>query len=455
MGRSLGYGLLAGLVGFALYVLFWPGPAPALRFEADRPGVGQGGTAATVHAQAARGVTKLRVEAVQGERRVLLDERAFTHPEPWAFWTKRLTETHLDVELSPSTVRDLAEGELTLVATAEGTAAWLRGPRVGYADRTFPVRLTPPEVGVTSRHNYAAQGGSGVVVYRVAPSALDEGARDGVRAGAWFFPGRALDDADPAARFALYGVPYELSASDEIRLVVEDNLGNAASVAFVERFFARPLSTDTIRLSTGFMEKVVPEILGRTPELSDQGDLLDNYLALNGGLRSENAQTLKELGESSREGFLWRDGFVQLPNSQVTSSFADRRTYMFEGKKVDQQDHLGFDLASVSAAPVPAANRGVVVLARYFGIYGNAVVIDHGSGLMSLYSHLSVIDVSEGQDVDKGDTLGRTGETGLAGGDHLHFTTMIRGLPVNPIEWWDPAWVRDRILGKLPIPPTE
>ena len=53
------------------------------------------------------------------------------------------------------------------------------------------------------------------------------------------------------------------------------------------------------------------------------------------------------------------------------SSFADRRTYVFDGKKVDQQDHLGFDLASVSSAPVPAANRGVVVRARYFGIYGN------------------------------------------------------------------------------------
>ena len=137
------------------------------------------------------------------------------------------------------------------------------------------------------------------------------------------------------------------------------------------------------------------------------------------------------------------------------SSFADRRTYVFGGKKVDQQDHLGFDLASVSSAPVPAANRGVVVLARYFGIYGNTVVLDHGVGLMSLYSHLSTIDVTEGQEVDKGHTLGRTGETGLAGGDHLHFTTLVRGLAVNPIEWWDPAWIRDRVLGKLAVPASE
>ena len=106
----------------------------------------------------------------------------------------------------------------------------------------------------------------------------------------------------------------------------------------------------------------------------------------------------------------------------------------------------------MKSAPVPAANAGVVVLARYFGIYGNTVVLDHGVGLMTLYSHLSTIDVTEGQPVDKGETLGRTGQTGLAGGDHLHFTTMIRGLAVNPIEWWDPAWVRDRVLGKLTAP---
>lgn len=131
------------------------------------------------------------------------------------------------------------------------------------------------------------------------------------------------------------------------------------------------------------------------------------------------------------------------------STFADHRTYVFEGGDVDQQDHLGFDLASVSGAPVPAANRGVVVMAHYFGIYGNTVVLDHGFGLMSLYAHLSSIAVAEGREVQKGEIIGHTGHTGLAGGDHLHFTLLIHGLPVTPLEWWDPAWVRNRITAKL------
>jgi murein DD-endopeptidase MepM/ murein hydrolase activator NlpD len=90
-----------------------------------------------------------------------------------------------------------------------------------------------------------------------------------------------------------------------------------------------------------------------------------------------------------------------------------------------------------------------VLLAHYFGIFGNAVVIDHGYGLMSLYGHLSSIGVREGQQVERGQELGRSGKTGLAGGDHLHFTMLLRGLPVNPVEWWDPHWIRDRLARKL------
>ena len=136
---------------------------------------------------------------------------------------------------------------------------------------------------------------------------------------------------------------------------------------------------------------------------------------------------------------------------------------MFEGKQVDTQDHLGFDLASLERAPVQAGNSGKVVLARYFGIFGNAVVIDHGFGLQTLYAHLSTISAKEGDEVARGTEVGRTGATGLAGGDHLHFTTVLHGLPVNPIEWWDAHWIRDRLKLKLgdalpwaeqaPVPP--
>jgi murein DD-endopeptidase MepM/ murein hydrolase activator NlpD len=138
-----------------------------------------------------------------------------------------------------------------------------------------------------------------------------------------------------------------------------------------------------------------------------------------------------------------------MPNGKVMASFADGRTYLYQGKVIDHQDHLGYDLAVTRQAPVPATNDGIVLNAGFLGIYGNAVVIDHGYGLMSIYGHLSSIAVTEGQKVARGETIGKTGETGLAGGDHLHFCTLLQGLPVNPVEWWDSHWIKDRIANKL------
>ncbi|MFP5286177.1 MAG: M23 family metallopeptidase, partial [Thermoanaerobaculia bacterium] len=156
-----------------------------------------------------------------------------------------------------------------------------------------------------------------------------------------------------------------------------------------------------------------------------------------------------EMGAKSEQKFLWNRPFEPMINAAITAAFADRRTYVYNGKNVDQQDHLGFDMASVERDAIRASNRGKVVLARYFGIYGNAVVIDHGYGLQSLYGHLSSIGVQEGQMVERGQELGRSGQTGLAGGDHLHFTMLLQGLAVTPVEWWDPHWIQDRIARKL------
>jgi murein DD-endopeptidase MepM/ murein hydrolase activator NlpD len=441
--------LALALLG-GLFLAFWPGPPPEVQAVPSRPGVGRGGTTVVFRVrEPSRGITGVRVEALHSGAATALGERVFPPASLW-IWKKGEVETEVPVEVGPGTVPGLAEGEITIRATALGTGAWLLGPRAAVRDLQLPVRLALPQLGVLSRQNYAAQGGSGIVVYRVAENVVETGGVDGVEAGGAFFPGLPLPGSGSATtRFALYGVPHDLTNDGEIQVVAEDPLGNRTAVTFVERYFPRPMKTDTIVLTADFMGKVVPEILSQNPELGDKGELLENYLAINRDLRAQNAETLRELGARSRENFLWSGRFDPLPGGAPTSAFADRRTYVFEGREVDRQDHLGFDLASVRGAPVPAANRGVVVLARYFGIYGNSVVLDHGAGLMSLYSHLSAIDVAPDQEVEKGQVIGRTGQTGLAGGDHLHFTLLIRGLPVNPIEWWDPKWIEDRILAKL------
>jgi murein DD-endopeptidase MepM/ murein hydrolase activator NlpD len=138
-----------------------------------------------------------------------------------------------------------------------------------------------------------------------------------------------------------------------------------------------------------------------------------------------------------------------LSNSKVEAAFADRRTYVYKGERVDQQDHVGFDLSVVQQTPIQASNDGKVIVADYFGIYGNAVIIDHGAGLLSLYGHMTSIDVKPGQMVKKGDVIGKSGSTGLAAGDHLHFGLFLQGVPVNPTEWWDGKWIQDHVLDRF------
>jgi hypothetical protein len=281
-------------------------------------------------------------------------------------------------------------------------------------------------------------------VYRVGESAV----RDGVRAGSWWFPGFPLPGGGNQDRFAFFAVPFDM-AELSVRLVVEDAAGNSAETGFIDKFFPKPFKSDDMEIGDAFLGKVVPEIMSQTPELKDRGNLVDNYLAINRELRQKDGEIVNQLAQKSQPAFLWNKPFSTIPNGKVMAGFAERRTYMYQGKVIDHQTHLGYDLAVTKQYPIPAANDGTVVYAKYFGIYGNAVLIDHGYGLMSIYGHLSSIGVKEGQKLSKGEIIGRTGETGLAGGDHLHFCTILQGLPVNPSEWCDGHWIQDRISKKL------
>ena len=173
------------------------------------------------------------------------------------------------------------------------------------------------------------------------------------------------------------------------------------------------------------------------------------FLKINGDLRRSNADEIVRIVSNTSASRLWSGPFVPLGNSQVEASFADHRTYLYKGAEVDRQVHLGFDLASTRSVPVVAANAGKVLNASWLGIYGNCVILDHGMGVASLYGHLSSFDVKVGDAVAKGQPLGRSGMTGLAGGDHLHFTMLVGGRAVNPVEWWDPHWIEDRVERKL------
>ncbi|HVS61955.1 MAG TPA: M23 family metallopeptidase [Thermoanaerobaculia bacterium] len=436
---------IAALVILVALAIFRVGHEPAVSIEPGMPGLGAATPIAIVIEEDQRGVGEVQAELVQGD--LVVPIGAVEHPQRpfWALWGPRTPSARIEAVVGRDSVEGLEEGNATIRVTAERAGTWLRRPEPVVAEAELPVRFRPPAIAVLSAFIYAAQGGSEAVVYRVGEHA----AIHGVRAGDAWFPGSPLPGGAPDERFVLFGIPYDLEDFAKIRLVVADDLGNEAAIPFLDRFTPKPYRRSTISLSDEFLQKVVPGIVAQTPGIEEGDTLLETYLWINGELRQRNSAHLLELGGRSAEELFIRRPFVQQPNSQVMDQFAAARTYRYGGETVDQQVHLGYDLASTRRAPVAAANRGRVLLAEYFGIYGNTVVLDHGYGLMSLYAHLSSIDVEPQQMVELGQSLGRTGETGLAGGDHLHFTVLVRGVPVNPDEWLDGAWIRNRIAAKL------
>ena len=346
----------------------------------------------------------------------------------------------------------LTNGPATLVVTASRQVFFGLRTVQSSATRELQVRLDPPRVAVASIHHFINLGGAEFVVLRATPEDVDAGIRVGdteYRA----YPGSAVGLTDPALRVAFFALKHDQDLNVRMSAFARDAAGNEVTTRLEHQPTRKVFLNSRIPIDQRFLDRVVPAIASNTPDLkvdtSSPEGLLKGFLTINGDLRKKNGETITALAAKSQPKMLWTEAFAQMGNSQVESRFADRRTYFFEDKEIDHQVHLGFDLASVQQAPVHASNAGVVVFADFLGIYGNCVIVDHGLGVQSLYAHLSSIGAKVGDAVTKGQELGRTGATGLAGGDHLHFTILLQGVPVNPVEWWDQHWLQDRVLRKI------
>jgi len=343
-------------------------------------------------------------------------------------------------------------GAATLIVEASRKTLYGLRTLTSSSRQDLTVRLDPPRVSVVSIHHFINLGGAEFVVLRATPDDVEAGVQVG-DARYRFYPGSAVGLSDPALRVGFFALRHDQDLNARITAFARDVAGNEVTTPVEHQPFVKKFVQSKIPVDQRFLDRVVPAIASHTPDLnvdtaSPEG-LLKGFLEINGNLRKKNADYIASLAAKSEPRMLWKDAFAQMGNSQVESRFADRRTYYFDDKEIDKQVHLGFDLASVQQAPVHASNAGVVVHADFLGIYGNCVILDHGLGVQTLYAHLSSIGVKVGDAVTKGQELGRTGATGLAGGDHLHFTILLQGTPVNPVEWWDQHWLQDRVLRKI------
>jgi murein DD-endopeptidase MepM/ murein hydrolase activator NlpD len=344
-----------------------------------------------------------------------------------------------------SKIAGVKEGPAVLRVSAKDGSLWkFFGGNETVLQKEFTIDITAPSIDLIADDRYVNFGGAGAIVYKPAADTTTSG----VKVGDYFFPGfpGAVKD-HPDHFLVLFAHPYNVPANTKASLVATDKAGNTREMPLVYELKNVKYRKSTIALSERFIQDKV------TPLLEDvaarQGGPKDIFIAVNKRLRKENEDRIAAITKKASPSLLWQGAFLQLSNSKVEANFADERTYTYNNEAIDTAYHLGYDLSVTKRYPVEAANSGTVAFAGNLGIYGNTVILDHGLGLFTLYSHLSAIDVKEGDSIKQKQIIGRTGETGLAGGDHLHYGVFLHGVAVLPVEWWDPKWINDNIQPKL------
>jgi murein DD-endopeptidase MepM/ murein hydrolase activator NlpD len=445
---------VAALAAGVTYVIAGRGAPPVIAIAKPDRFVGQAGTVDVTAAAPKARFTALSVTLEQNGKSTPL----YSSASPGTATIANVDANTLRIT-RPIGKRDLPElqqGAARIVVTATRPSLLNLRQLTSTASKDFQVRLEPPRIAVVSTKHYINLGGSEMVVYKATPPDV----QSGVRVGEIEYPGfpaagAGVEGADPSLKVAFLALLHDQDLNTRIQVFARDEAGNETKASFVDNVFPKPFKKSRIPLDDKFINRVVPEILEHSPELKMTApaegtpEMLQAFLRINGELRKINADQIAAMAAKTSPTRLWDGPFVQLGNSQVEASFADHRTYVYGNKEVDQQTHLGFDLAVTAHVPVLAANNGVVVNASWLGIYGNCVIIDHGLGVQTLYGHLQSFDVKVGDKVTRGQPVGRSDSTGLAGGDHLHFTQLVGGRMVNPVEWWDAHWIADRVDRKL------
>ena len=354
------------------------------------------------------------------------------------FFKRRVPPRDVTVRVGKNIDPALHDGKARMTLSATGND--FRGST---ARKSFDVDVitAPPRISADAVQHYINQGGSEMATFTPSGSWTEAG----VKVGDYAFRSFPLPK-QPGQYFSLFAFSWQLPVDTPVYVYATNPSGAMARASFWYKIFPKKFRASTIRLEDMNLDRMVNQI---DPDHKIEGDLLHRFLYINGEMRKKNNKTLADLRFQTAPEFLWKGAFLPMVDSTVESRFADRRTYSWQGKKVDEQVHLGFDLAKLAHSPIPASNDGRVIWAEELGIYGNCVVIDHGYGLQSIYGHLSEFLIKKGDMVKKGQIIGKTGSTGLASGDHLHFTMQVDGVQVNAVEWWDPHWVHDRILSKL------
>lgn len=427
--------LLAGAAGWLYFADYLDRGKPVIKLNQDIIAIGRQKEIGMTLTDAASGLASLKVEIIQDNKSHILFQETFpsrTHKQKSVQLI--INTDDLKLKNGPAVI-SITAIDCSLFKNEAILAAQIK------------IDTVPPQIAVLNPINYINQGGTGFITYRASkPTVLT-----GVFVDNRFSPGHTILINNKPTSVAYFALPMDASnAKTKIFIFARDEAGNENRISMPYNIKPKKFRSDKVNLGDSFLQQKMPEFQALTSLLQGKTNA-EVFAYVNTTLRDENTKTIQNICNKSINKKLWEGAFLRMSNAKPTAMFGDQRTYLINGTSYGNAVHLGVDLASTAHASIEAANHGIVVFAGPLGIYGNTVIIDHGLGLFSLYGHLSSIEVTVGKNVKKQERIGISGLTGLAGGDHLHFSIVVGGQFVNPQEWWDSHWIEDNVMKKMAI----
>ncbi len=431
--------VLGGVVGS--YLLFFEGHVPIAQFQNTGDYIGSSSTVGYRVEDQGSGLHSINLTIVQGSTVKTVFSQTFPRSTYRGQVGPLVSEETIQLDPVKTGLKD-GPATLKLEAADFSLRGWFTGNKTTIV-KELTIDTVSPKIQLLHGEQYLSPGGTGIAIYKIT----EKDTRHGVEINGLFNQGYELDSSKGDVYIAYFALPFDAQGIENQSIVASDAAGNKTIYPFSTQFKPTRFRHDVISVTDGFLKNKIPEFRQYYPELEGH-TYLENYIYANSVLRKKNNLKIYELCQDSESTRLWQDHFTRMPGS-TRAGYADHRTYKYKGQDIDHQVHLGVDLASTKRVEVKAANSGKVIFADYLGIYGNMIIVDHGQGVFSLYSHLSQTHVQPGDSVSKSSVIGLTGKTGMAGGDHLHFSMLIHGIFVTPKEWWDQHWIDVTIQGPM------
>jgi murein DD-endopeptidase MepM/ murein hydrolase activator NlpD len=436
--------IIGTLILFSLYFVFTrlEGEKPTVEFSSSLSAIGSSGHLTCQISDKKTGVRKIWIALERDGKDLVLYENTF--PRNLFSAKSRVHDFPVDITIDPKKL-GLNDGPVTLIIKARDNSlrGWFGG-NLTTVEKNIAIDTQPPVIELMTKDHNLVPGGVGLAIYKVAETL----SRTGVVVGDNFFPGYKGYFKDPNMVMVFFALRHDQGPGTVLAIEATDLAGNTSKTGLPNFIAAKAFNNDTINITDTFLESTISGFQADGYN-GPSNDNLKKFLWINSELRKRNEQHIKSVGPFTDRDIYWKGPFLRLPASATRANFADHRSYVYNKNTIDSQYHLGVDLASLQQCDVPAANKGKVIMAEMIGIYGNTIILDHGYGLFSIYSHLSSFRAKVGDMVERGAVIANSGATGLAGGDHLHYSMIVHNVFVNPIQWWDPSWIKNNVTSKI------